>query len=43
MTLERGSLRGFRIRPHGHAFSMMDGENEIPCAVSNQATEELEQ
>src|SRR5215510_10148155 len=43
MTLERGSLRGFQFGRMVMLFSMMDGENEIPCAVSNKAMDELEQ
>ncbi len=43
MTLERGSLRGFEFGRMVMRFSMMDGENEIPCAVSNQAMDQLEQ
>lgn len=42
MALERGSLRGFQFGRMVMLFSMMDGENEIPCAVSNQAMDELE-
>jgi hypothetical protein len=43
MALERGSLRGFQFGRMVMLFSMMDGENEISCAVSNHAMDELEQ
>jgi hypothetical protein len=43
MTLERGSVRGFQFGRMVMLFSMMDGENEISCAVSNRAMDELEQ
>lgn len=42
MTLERGSVGGFEFGRMVMRFSMMDGEHEIPCAVSNQAMDQLE-
>jgi hypothetical protein len=41
-ALERGSIKGFEDRRMVMLFSMMDGDNEIPCAVSNRAMDELE-
>ena len=43
MALERGSIKGFEHHRMVMLFSMMDGENEIPCAISNKAMDELEQ
>ena len=42
MMLERGSIRGFEHRRMVMLFSMMDGENEVSCAVSNRAMDEME-
>ncbi len=41
--LERGSLGGFEFRRMVMLFSMMDGDNEVPCAVSSRSMDELEQ
>ena len=43
MMLERGSIRGFEHRRMVMLFSMMDGENEVPCAISNHAMDQMEQ
>ena len=40
--LVRGSIRGFEFRRMVMLFSMMEGDNEIPCAVSSRAMDELE-
>jgi uncharacterized protein DUF1488 len=40
--LERGAVIGFEFRRMVMLFSMMDGENEIPCAVSNHAMDLME-
>jgi uncharacterized protein DUF1488 len=40
--LERGSIKGFEHRRMVMLFSMMDGDNEVSCAVSNRAMDELE-
>jgi len=42
MALERGSIRGFEHHRMVMLFSMMDGENEVPCAVSNLAMDEMD-
>ena len=42
MTLERGSFRGFEFDRMVVLFSMMDGANEVPCAVSTSAMDDLE-
>lgn len=40
--LERGAVIGFEFRRMVMLFSMMDGENEVPCAVSNHAMDQME-
>ena len=40
--LERGSIGGFEFRRMVMTFSMMNGEIEVPCAVSNRAMDELD-
>ena len=40
--LECGSIRGFEFRRMVMLFSMMNGETEVPCAVSNRAMDELD-
>lgn len=40
--LKRGSIRGFEFRRMVMVFSMMEGDNEITCAVSSRAMDELE-
>jgi len=42
MALERGSIRGFEHHRMVMLFSMMDGDNEVPCAVSNLAMDEMD-
>ena len=41
-ALERGSIKGFEDRRMVMLFSMMDGDDEVPCAVSNRAMDEME-
>ena len=41
--LERGAVIGFEFRRMVMLFSMRDGDNEIPCAVSNHAMDQMEQ
>lgn len=41
-ALERGSIKGFEHRRMVMLFSMMDGDNEVSCAVSNRAMDEME-
>jgi hypothetical protein len=41
--LERGAVIGFEFRRMVMLFSMLDGENEIPCAISNHAMDQMEQ
>ena len=43
VALERGSIRGFEHHRMVMLFSMMNGENEVACAVSNQAMDEMDQ
>ena len=40
--LERGAVIGFEFRRMVMLFSMMDGDNEIRCAVSNHAMDQME-
>jgi hypothetical protein len=40
--LERGAVIGFEFRRMVMLFSMMDGDNEVRCAVSNHAMDQLE-
>jgi len=42
MALERGSIRGFEHHRMVMLFSMMDGDNEVSCAVSNLAMDEMD-
>jgi hypothetical protein len=42
MTLARGKIKGFEHDRMVMLFSMMDGENEISCAVSSSAMDGLE-
>jgi hypothetical protein len=42
MALTRGSLGGYEFNRMVVLFSMVDGEREIPCAVSTSAMDELE-
>ena len=41
--LERGAVIGFEFRRMVMLFSMMDGDSEVPCAVSNHAMDQMEQ
>jgi hypothetical protein len=43
LMLERGAMIGFEFRRMVMLFSMMDGENEVPCAISNHAMDQMEQ
>ena len=40
--LERGAVIGFEHRRMVMLFSMMDGDSEVPCAISNHAMDQLE-
>jgi hypothetical protein len=42
MALTRGSFRGYEYDRMVILFSMIDGQNEIPCAVSTSALDDLE-
>jgi hypothetical protein len=42
MSLDRGNVKGFEHDRMVMLFSMMDGDKEIPCAVSSSAMDELE-
>lgn len=42
MALTRGSLGGYEFERVVVLFSMVDGERQIPCAVSISAMDELE-
>jgi Protein of unknown function (DUF1488) len=42
MALTRGSFRGYEFDRMVVLFSMVDGQREIPCAVSTSAMDELE-
>jgi hypothetical protein len=42
MTLIRGSFHGYEFERMVILFSMMDGDREIPCAISTSALDELE-
>jgi hypothetical protein len=42
MALTRGSFRGYEFDRMVVLFSMVDGQKEIPCAVSTSAMDELE-
>ena len=42
MTLARGSIGGYEFDRMVFKFSMMDGDREIPCAVSASAMDDLE-
>ena len=42
MTLTRGSFRGYEFERMVILFSMVDGQREIPCAVSTSAMDDLE-
>jgi hypothetical protein len=42
MTLTRGRLIGYEFDRMVMLFSMMDGQREIPCAISTSAMDNLE-
>jgi Protein of unknown function (DUF1488) len=42
MALTRGSFGGYEFDRMVVRFSMVDGEREIPCAVSTSAMDDLE-
>ena len=42
MALTRGSFGGYEFDRMVVLFSMVDGQREIPCAVSTSAMDELE-
>jgi hypothetical protein len=42
MALTRGSFRGYEYDRMVVLFSMIDGQNEIPCAISTSAMDDLE-
>jgi hypothetical protein len=42
MALTRGSFGGYEFGRMVVLFSMVDGERQIPCAVSTSAMDELE-
>jgi hypothetical protein len=42
MALTRGSYRGYEYDRMVILFSMIDGQKEIPCAISTSALDDLE-
>jgi hypothetical protein len=42
MALTRGSFRGYEYDRMVILFSMIDGQKEIPCAVSTSALDDME-
>lgn len=42
MSLTRGSYRGYEYDRMVVLFSMIDGQNEISCAISTSALDDLE-
>jgi len=42
MTLTRGRLIGYEFDRMVVQFSMLDGQKEIPCAISTSAMDDLE-
>ena len=42
MTLARGSIGGYEFDRMVLKFSMLDGDREIPCAVSASAMDDME-
>jgi hypothetical protein len=42
MALTRGSFRGYEYDRMVILFSMIDGQREIPCAISTTAMDDLE-
>jgi hypothetical protein len=43
MTLASGVVKGYEFDRMVVRFSMIDGSNEVPCAVSTAAMDDLEQ
>jgi hypothetical protein len=43
MTLARGVVKGFEFDRMVVRFSMIDGSSEVPCAVSTEAMDDMEQ
>jgi Protein of unknown function (DUF1488) len=42
MALTRGSFQGYEFNRMVILFSMIDGQKEIPCAISSSALDDLE-
>jgi len=42
MALTSGSFRGYEFDRMVVLFSMLDGQNEIPCAISTSAMDDLD-
>jgi hypothetical protein len=42
MTLARGNIEGYEFDRMVLKFSMMDGDREVPCAVSASAMDDME-
>ena len=42
MTLARGNIEGYEFDRMVLKFSMLDGDREIPCAVSASAMDDME-
>ena len=42
MALTRGRFLGYEFRRMAMLFSMVDGQREIPCAISTSAMDDLE-
>ena len=42
MALTRGSFRGYEFERMVILFSMIEGDKEIPCAISTSALDDLE-
>jgi hypothetical protein len=42
MALTRGSFHGYEFERMVILFSMIDGQKEIPCAISTSALDDLE-
>ena len=42
MALTRGSFSGYEFDRMVVRFSMVDGQKEVPCAVSTSAMDDLE-
>jgi hypothetical protein len=42
MTLARGNVGGYEFDRMVLLFSMMDGQKEVPCAISGSAMDDME-